>query len=158
MVTANPLFLRDTEVDRSLELILLAERELAGQAMPLARRHALSAADVRLMHLVAKRPGATTADLARLLGVTKQTVSRQVAALTAGGHLERRPSTADARKLSLHLTPVGQARIDEVGELQRRRLRLAFKRAGAEAVEGFRRVLTALTEDGVRRPGRQEAA
>ncbi len=158
MVTANPLFLRDTEVDRSLELILLAERELAGQAMPLARRHALSAADVRLMHLVAKRPGITPAELARLLGVTKQTVSRQVAALSKGGHLERRPSTVDSRKVTLRLSADGQARIDELCELQRRRLRLAFKRAGADAVEGFRRVLMALTDDGARRPGRQEAA
>lgn len=158
MVTANPLFLRDTEVDRSLELILLAERELAGLAMPLARRHGLSAADIRLLQLVAKHPAGTTADLARRLGVTKQTVSRQVAALTASGLLERRPSTSDARKVLLQLTEVGRARSDEIGELQRRRLRLAFKRAGADAVDGFRRVLTALTEDAGRRPGRPEAA
>lgn len=158
MVAPNPLFLRDSEVDRSLELILLAERELASHASPALRRLRLSHADLRAMHVVARRPGITPVELARLLGVSKQAVSRQIGALADAGQIERRGHQADARKLALRLSPAGLAQIEEVFELQRRRLRQAFKRAGAEAVEGFGRVLAALVEDGPRRRAHLEAA
>jgi DNA-binding MarR family transcriptional regulator len=158
MVAPNPLFLRDSELDRSLELILLAERELTSNASPALRRLNLSPADLRALHVVAKRPGITPVELARRLGVSKQAVSRQVAMLARSGQIERLDHQSDARKLTLRLSQTGQAQLDEVLELQRRRLRQAFKRAGAEAVEGFGRVLGALAEEGPRRLAQREAA
>lgn len=158
MVAPNPLFLRDSEVNRSLELILLAERELAHHAAPALRRLGLSPADLRALHLIGVRPGISVVELARSLGISKQAVSRQLATLVAGGQVERLSHATDARKLTLRLTPLGRSQLEEVIELQRRRLRQAFKRAGAEAVEGFGRVLTALAGGEPQQPVRREAA
>ncbi|MCX4729013.1 MarR family winged helix-turn-helix transcriptional regulator [Streptomyces sp. NPDC090052] len=53
----------------------------------------------------------TTADLARLRGVTHQSAAKSVKELSAGGlvHVEQHPD--DGRKLLLHLTDAGRSRL-----------------------------------------------
>jgi DNA-binding MarR family transcriptional regulator len=148
MVAPNPLFLRDVELDRALELLFLAERELHGRAAAALSRHALSSADYRALYALARRPGLTPAGLARLIGVSRQAVSRHVQRLTELGYVRREADVADRRKIELRLTEAAQGQVEEAVALQRRHLRAAFKKAGAEAVEGFGRVLELLGEAG----------
>jgi DNA-binding MarR family transcriptional regulator len=154
MVAPNPLFLRDVELDRALELLFMAERELYGRAGAALSRHALSAADYRALYALARRPGLTPAALARLVGVSRQAVSRHVQRLTELGYVTREADAGDRRKVELRLTDEAQRQVDEAVALQRRHLRAAFKKAGAEAVEGFGRVLDELLRDGGRSASR----
>jgi DNA-binding MarR family transcriptional regulator len=148
MVAPNPLFLRDAELDRALELLFLAERELHGRAGAALSRHALSGADYRALYVLGRRPGLTPASLARLLGVSRQAVSRHLQRLAELGYVRREADPEDRRKITVRLTDFARGQVDEAVALQRRHLRAAFKKAGAEAVEGFGRVLGELLGDG----------
>ena len=158
MVAPNPLFLRDADLDRSLALLLDVERELGVRAAQALDRAGLAATDFRILHLAVARGGLTLADLARALGLTKQTLSRQVARLLEGGQLEREPAAGDRRKLRLTPTPAARQAVEEVLAQHRRQLRLAFKKAGPVAVEGFGRVLAELAEETGRRERARDAA
>ncbi|MFD7667527.1 MarR family winged helix-turn-helix transcriptional regulator [Streptomyces sp. NPDC059788] len=53
----------------------------------------------------------TTADLAHLRGVTHQSVAKSVKELVAGGLVRTEPHPGDGRKLLLHITDAGRARL-----------------------------------------------
>jgi DNA-binding MarR family transcriptional regulator len=146
----SPLFLRDEELDRALELLLVAERGLAARTR--AQAGARPGPEIDLLWLVHRRPGASAAELGRLLGAAKQTTSRQLRALETAGLLAREADGADRRRRRLGLTERGAALVAAIGERRRQGLRRAFKSAGPEAVAGFQRVLDALAEATARRP------
>jgi DNA-binding MarR family transcriptional regulator len=158
MVAPNPLFLRDVDVERGLELLFLAERALRGRGEAALDRLGLSAADFRLLYLLSRRDGITAVELARLLGVSKQAVSRQLQRLVAAGRVAVEPATDDRRKLRLRAAAPARQLVEEVVTLQRRQLRAAFKKAGGEAVLGFERVLAELAGDQSRHVPRRDAA
>lgn len=55
-----------------------------------------------------QRPGMTSADLARLEGVSPQSMSAIIGALVAGGHVLATPSAEDGRRRELQLTDSGR--------------------------------------------------
>jgi DNA-binding MarR family transcriptional regulator len=71
--------------------------------------------------------------------------------LVAAGLVAQETTPRDRRKRLLRITPRGETCLREVGGTQRRQLRQAFKKAGGEAVDGFRRVLVELLDEPVRR-------
>jgi DNA-binding MarR family transcriptional regulator len=158
MVAPNPLFLRDADVERGVELLLIAEREIRGRAAAALERLGLSPADFRLLYFLARRNGSTVVELARLLGVSKQAVSRQLQRLIGSGRVASEPAPDDRRKLRLRASATARRLVEEVVVLQRRHLRGAYKKAGAEAVEGFERVLVELVGDQAPRAARRDAA
>ncbi|HMR32623.1 MAG TPA: MarR family transcriptional regulator [Geminicoccaceae bacterium] len=150
--------MRDADLDRGLDLLLAVEREMAGRTAAALERHGLTAVDFRSLYLIGRRPGVTLAELARQTGISKQALSRQLQRLIDGGGLVREAVPGDRRKQRLRLTDTAAASVEEVVALQRRMLRAAFKRAGAEAVEGFGRVLAALADETGRRQPQRDAA
>ncbi|MDX6750504.1 MarR family transcriptional regulator [Geminicoccaceae bacterium 1502E] len=152
MAPRNPLFLRDEELERSLELLLLAERDLLARAGEALAREQLSEQDFRLLYLVQRHPGSTIAELCTVLGMTKQSLSRHIQALVATGLLRQQAaSRGDRRRRPLVVTEAAVEVIARVGEAHKAGLRRAFKNAGPEAVEGFQRVLAVLIDG----PGRR---
>ena len=138
---SNPLFLREEELDRSLEALFRAatalERPLLG---PLAAA-GLALEDYRLLLLVRRHAGLTGARLVALTGMTKQTLFRRLAALEAGGRLVRAVDPVDRRRRPLRLTAKGDALLRALMAPQQGRLRRAFRKVGPDAVEGFAQVL-----------------
>jgi len=55
----------------------------------------------------------TTADLAQRRGVTHQSTAKSVKQLTAEGLVRAEPHATDGRKLVIHITEKGKARLDE---------------------------------------------
>ena len=55
----------------------------------------------------------TTADLAQRRGVTHQSTSKSVKQLAAEGLVRAEPHATDGRKLVIHITEQGRARLDE---------------------------------------------
>ena len=99
-VGRNPLFLRDEELERALELLLLAEREIASRTDGVRDRLGLSELDFGILYLVQRHPGTTTAELCGILGSNKQSLSRHVRQLVELGLLSRRtfrPTAASVR-------------------------------------------------------------
>lgn len=71
----------------------------------------LPEAQLELVRLVRARPGLRPRDAAEALGVLPNTVSTLLSSLEAMALLERRRDGADARCVSIHLTPAAHERI-----------------------------------------------
>ena len=96
--------------------------------------------------------GATVADLARHLDVTKQAVSQMVDDLVAKGYVERRPHPEDARARLLVLTERGWACTRAADEAAEETLRPWAEAIGGERVAALRADLGRIATPGRLRP------
>ena len=158
MNSPNPLYLREEELDHGLELLYFAGRQLHADAAPLRAEGAMDEIDHQALFMVERHPGVTLAELCTLLGVSKQTLSRHLKQLAQVGLIDQESSASDRRKRLLRLTDKAAGLLVRVHTMQKRRLRLAFKSAGATAVEGFQRVLLDLVGEPRRELLRRRAA
>ena len=93
------------------------------------------------MHFIARNPGLSVAELLGFLKVTKQSLNRVLNDLLKDGLVERKTGMQDRRTRRLQLTEAGQVLADAIWQAQRPLLVAAFKLAGQDAVNGFRKVL-----------------
>ena len=104
----------------------------------------LGRAHRRALYFIARNPGLSVAELLAILKITKQSLNRVLNDLLAAEFVERKAGMQDRRTRQLKLTAKGVALEAAIWESQRPRLVRAFRDAGPEAVEGFRRVLSGL--------------
>jgi DNA-binding MarR family transcriptional regulator len=147
----NPLFLRDQELTRGVELLDFAHRALTAEPDRLLAGLGLGRNHRRVIHLVARQPGITLADLVDLVRLTKQSLSRTIKELEARGLITRGSSQSDRRRRPLRLTEQGAALDERLAGGLRRRLALAYRAAGADAVAGYHQVLLGLVDERARR-------
>jgi DNA-binding MarR family transcriptional regulator len=105
----------------------------------------------RAVHFINRSPGTTVNNLLAILGVTKQSLNRVLRSLIEDGLVESRIGARDRRERHLFLTPSGEALERELSDAQRARMRDAYRKAGPEAVRGFRTVLEAMMDPDMRR-------
>jgi DNA-binding MarR family transcriptional regulator len=147
----NPLFLREEELRQAMELLFFAYRDFTRVPDQILAKHGFGRAHHRVIYFVGREPGITVSDLLRLLQITKQSLSRVLSQLVREGFIEQKPGTTDRRQRRLDLTEKGRALERELSENQRRLIAAAYREAGAEAVEGFRRVMLGMIEESDRR-------
>jgi len=143
----SPLYLRDEELKQGVDLIFFASRDISAHGEAELRAAGLGRAHARALYFVARNPGLSVAELLSILKVTKQSLSRVLNDLLEGGYVERKAGMRDRRMRQLRLTAKGAALEDAIWEARRPRLVRAFREAGPDAVQGFRRVLMSLVED-----------
>jgi DNA-binding MarR family transcriptional regulator len=85
-------------------------------------------------------------ELARLLGVSQQAVSKTVAELTAAGYLESMPA-ADARVRLVQLSTRGERSVEAARRLRGKLERELAKRLGTRRFEQARRLLVELLDE-----------
>ena len=81
------------------------------------------------------------AELLRLLRVTKQSLNRVLNDLLRNGFVERKAGMKDRRTRRLQLTSAGKTLADAVWSAQRPLIAAAFRAAGQDAVNGYRKVM-----------------
>jgi len=98
----------------------------------------------------------TVGELLGILRITKQSLNRVLGQLLRQGFIVQHRGVEDRRQRLLELTDIGRELERRLSELQRARVAAAYKKAGAPAVEGFRKVLLAIiaAEEDRRRFGR----
>jgi DNA-binding MarR family transcriptional regulator len=143
----SPLYLRDEELKQGVDLLFLASRDISAHGEAELRAAQLGRAHARALYFIARNPGLSVADLLAILKITKQSLNRVLNDLIDGGHVERKPAMRDRRMRQLRLTAKGTALEESIWEARRPRLVRAFREAGPDAVQGFRRVLLSLVED-----------
>src|SRR3546814_1770926 len=79
-----------------------------------------------------------------ILRITKQSLSRVLGQLVREGFIEQRQGKRDRRQRLLTLTTKGRELERNLTETQRARIARAYREAGAEAVEGCRKVMPGL--------------
>jgi len=149
-VGPNPLFLRDEELIQGIELLFYAYRDFTGDPDAVLEEYGFGRAHHRVIHFVSRNPGMSVAELLEILRITKQSLSRVLGQLVERGFILQKKGTRDRRQRLLYLTETGIGLAESLAEPQKRRVARAYREAGAQAVEGYRKVLMGLIGDGDR--------
>ena len=143
----NPLFLRDDELRQGIEMLFFGYRDFTAKADQTLAAFNFGRAHHRVIYFVGRNPGMTVSDLLDILKITKQSLSRVLSQLVTEGFIIQRPGTTDRRQRLLSLTEKGAELERKLTEDQRALVAKAYKAAGAEAVEGFKKVLLGLVNE-----------
>jgi DNA-binding MarR family transcriptional regulator len=142
--SASPLFLREPEIRRGIELLYFGYSHLYRGIDEGLARQGLGRAHHRSLYFIARQPDLTVSELLRLLGITKQSLGRVLNELAARGLVESRTGPNDRRQRLLRLTEAGAALEAQLFEVLREKLSSAYAQAGQGAVTGFWGVLEGL--------------
>lgn len=145
--TASPLFLREPEIRRGIELMILGYNHLTHSIDDILANAKLGRAHHRALYFIARRPGLTVGGLLALLQVTKQSLGRVLTELGERGLVETRPGVQDRRQKLLYLTDKGKDLECRLFEVLREHLSGAYSEAGQGAVGGFWAVLEGLVPE-----------
>ena len=138
---ANPLFLREDELRQGIELLFYAYRDFTAEADAMLQAYGFGRAHHRVIYFVGRNPGMPVSALLDILKITKQSLSRVLGQLVRRGFIIQHRGSQDRRQRLLELTERGRDLERQLSEPQRVRVAGAFRKAGPQAVEGFRKVL-----------------
>ncbi|TZG27611.1 MarR family winged helix-turn-helix transcriptional regulator [Sphingomonas montanisoli] len=141
---ASPLFLREPEIRRGIELLYFGYSHLYRGIDEGLAKQGLGRAHHRSLYFIARQPDITVSELLRVLGITKQSLGRVLNELTQRGLVETRMGREDRRQRLLRVTAAGAALESELYEALREGLSGAYAQAGQGAVAGFWNVLEGL--------------
>lgn len=144
------LFLTDEQLRKGIEAMFFAYRGFTADPDRILEKYGYGRAHHRALHFIHRAPGTTVNNLLAILGVTKQSLNRVLRTLVQDELVEARVGTRDKRERHLYLTERGSALERELSEVQRERMRAAYREAGPEAVQGFRTVLEAMMDPNIR--------
>lgn len=145
------LYLTDEQLRQGIEAMFFAYRGFTADPDRILDELCYGRAHHRAIHFINCAPGTTVNNLLNILGVTKQSLNRVLRTLIADGLVESRVGRMDKRERHLFLTEEGKALESQLSDAQRARMRAAYRRAGPEAVAGFRQVLEAMMDPDMRR-------
>jgi len=140
-LTANPLFLRDKELRQAIEMLFFAYRDFTGVADEILADYGFGRAHHRAIYFIGRHPGMTVSDLLRILRITKQSLNRVLSQLIDEEYVSQQQGSRDRRQRLLRLTDKGRALEERLSVAQRTLIAGAYREVGAEAVDGFRKVL-----------------
>lgn len=143
---ANPLFLREEDLRAGIELLFYAYRDFTGEADLMLEKFRLGRAHHRAIYFIGRYPDRTVGHLLGILRITKQSLSRVLKELIEQGYIEQKSGLRDRRERLLHLTDKGVALERDLTSRQRERIARAYREAGADAVDGFRKVLLGILD------------
>ncbi len=144
------LYLTDDRLRQGIEMLFFAYRDFTTDPDRILAQYGLGRAHHRALHFIGRHPELSVAELLSILGVTKQSLNRVLRDLVDRGLVIKRVGDRDRRNRLLVLSPAGQKLDQTLCEVQRCRVRHAFKAAGADAVVGFHQVLENLIDDSER--------
>ncbi len=145
--SANPLFLRDEELRRGIELLFYAYRDFTAEPDAILAKYGFGRAHHRVIYFVGRYPGITVSELLAILRITKQSLSRVLGQLVRDSFISQRRGTRDGRQRLLYLTEAGVTLERQLIASQRARIARAYREAGGDAVEGYRKVLMGLIDE-----------
>ena len=137
----NQLFLREEDLRQGMELLFYAYRDFTAEPDAILARYKFGRAHHRVIHFVGRNPQITVTELLSILKITKQSLSRVLSQLVREGFVTQAAGTVDRRQRLLELTQAGIELERQLSQSQRERIARAYREAGAEAVEGYRKVL-----------------
>ena len=145
--SANPLFLREEALRQGIELLFYAYRDFTSDPDDILSEYGFGRAHHRVVHFVGRYPGITVSGLLAILRITKQSLSRVLGQLIDRGFIRQRQGMRDRRQRLHELTETGVELERRLSAPQRARVARAYREAGAEAVEGYRKVLIGLIDE-----------
>ena len=124
-----------------IELLFFAYRDFTAEPDAILEQYGFGRAHHRVVHFVGRHPHMTVGDLLAILRITKQSLNRVLGQLVRRGFIIQHRGPQDRRQRLLELTERGRELERQLSEPQRIRVAGAYRKAGPQAVEGFRKVL-----------------
>jgi len=146
-IPASPLFLRETEIRRGVELLYFGYAHLTRSIDAGLAEQGLGRAHHRALYFIARKPDLTVSELLAILSITKQSLGRVLTELADRGFVETRTGDKDRRQRLLRLTPAGAKLEGELFDALRGKMAAAYSSAGPGAVGGFWAVLEGLVPE-----------
>ena len=137
----DQLALREEEVRHGIELLFFAYRVFTAEPDAILAQFGFGRAHHRVVHFVGRHPQMTVGDLLGILRITKQSLNRVLGQLVRQGFIIQHRGAQDRRQRLLELTDSGRELERRLSAPQRARVAGAYRKAGGQAVEGFRKVL-----------------
>jgi DNA-binding MarR family transcriptional regulator len=131
----------DEEVRQGIELLFFAYRDFTAEPDAILEEYGFGRAHHRVVHFVGRRPQMTVGELLTILKITKQSLNRVLGQLVRQGFIVQHHGAQDRRQRLLELTEEGRELERRLSAPQRARVAGAYRKVGAGAVEGFRKVL-----------------
>jgi DNA-binding MarR family transcriptional regulator len=125
----------------AIELLFFAYRDFTAEPDAILEHYGFGRAHHRVVHFVGRRPQMTVGDLLVILRITKQSLNRVLGQLVRQGFIVQHRGAQDRRQRLLELTEKGRELERQLSAPQRARVAAAYRKAGAGAVDGFRKVL-----------------
>lgn len=138
---------RDEAVRQGIELLFFAYRDFTAEPDAILDEYGFGRAHHRVVHFVGRHPQMTVGGLLGILRITKQSLNRVLGQLVRQGFIVQHQGAQDRRQRLLELTDRGRELERRLSAPQRARVGAAFRAAGAEAVDGFRKVLLGIIAD-----------
>ena len=153
----NPLFLREEDIRQGMELLYYAYRDFTAEPDTILAEFGFGRAHHRVIYFVGRNPLINVSELLGILKITKQSLSRVLWKLVREDFINQREGVEDRRQRLLELTTKGLELEQRLSGSQSKRIAKAYREAGAEAVQGYRDVLTGMisSEDRKRVFGRR---
>ena len=124
-----------------IELLFFAYRDFTAEPDAILEEYGFGRAHHRVVHFVGRHPQMTVGELLEILRITKQSLNRVLGQLLRQGFIVQHRGVVDRRQRLLELTEGGRELERRLSEPQRARVAAAYRKAGAQSVEGFRKVL-----------------
>ena len=137
-------FLRDEELRQGIEMMFYAYRDFTAEPDAILTDYGFGRAHHRVIYFVGRYPESTVSALLGILQITKQSLNRVLGQLVREGFIVQNQGLRDRRQRLLQLTEKGRNLEAQLTATQRARFARAYQDAGAEAVEGFRKVILGL--------------
>jgi DNA-binding MarR family transcriptional regulator len=133
--------LHDEAVRQGIELLFFAYRDFTAEPDAILDEYGFGRAHHRVVHFVGRHPQMTVGELLGILRITKQSLNRVLGQLVRQGFIVQHRGIDDRRQRLLELTESGRELERRLSAPQRTRVAAAYRKAGPQAVEGFRKVL-----------------
>lgn len=144
---AEQLVLRDDDLRHAMELLFFAYRDFTGEADAILADYGMGRAHHRALYFIGANTGISVSELLAILKITKQSLNRVLSTLIEEGYVVQETDDGDRRRRLMHLTPKGRELEQLLTRRQSGRIAGAYREAGPEAVEGFRRMLLGLINE-----------
>lgn len=133
-----------TDARSAIEHLYFAYRGFTAGPDQLLESRGLGRVHHRILYFVGQRPTQSVGDLLNTLGVSKQALNAPLRRLVEAGLIEVQPAPSDKRIRLLSLTPAGLTLETQLSDIQTQLIQDAFRKAGADAQEGWFKVMAAL--------------
>ena len=142
----NPLYLKDNEIRKIVELIFFCYRDFTAGPDEILEKINFGRAHHRVIYFVGKKKNLTIKELLSILQITKQSLSRVLSQLVKEKFIM--VSTGkDKRTKTLSLTKKGIDLEKILSNIQIQRIRNVIKNFDQNKINGFKKVLYAMIEE-----------
>ena len=140
----SPLFLKNKELKVAFELLFFTIKDFDKNISFLLKKFNYNKTHFAVIFLASNNYYLTIKDLLEILDIKKQSLSKIINKLKNDGIIILKKSKKDKRKKNIYLTKKGIKIEKKITEKQIHNIANAYKNAGKDSINGFKKILVNL--------------